>query len=328
MCEYTNEYTNNDGIYCIEFNSFQDFLYWQAENCLNGGEQSPIHRMLYRGLSKEDYELTPTAHRNNDKYKQLEIFKADPSYSDYPISIGTERQVVSAELAGLKSFFDEANRQGNKLPHSPTLSGLLFKKYNNEYIENLTEWYTPDVIEVAALAQHSGFPTRLLDWTYDIYTALYFAIRGVVKRLHNSEEVGNYYIVWCVDAESWGLFSDYSGNRLHLDFFVPNYADNPNLRAQSGVLSYIHAYEMDDEFSAKPIDKLIVEHCKGTELSNERILTKLVFPTEDAVSDFKYLRNIGYHAAKLFPGYDGVMRKLEEDEWLRDIEQRGVQDEI
>ena len=321
MCKYTN----NDGVSRFEFNSFQEFLRWQADNCQNGGEQNHIHGMLYRGLSKEDYELTPTAHRENDKYQQPEILKYHPAYiNGMPFSDVKERQVASAELAGLKRFFDEANRQGNNLPHSPTLSSLLFKKYNNEYIENLTEWYTPDVIEVAALAQHSGFPTRLLDWTYDIYTALYFAVQGVVKRLHNSKEPGKYYIVWCIDAEKLGLFDDNSDDKLHLDFFVPNYADNPNLRAQSGVLSYIHAYNMDGEFSAKPIDKLIVEHYKDTEPSNGRFLTKLVFPTKDAVSTFKYLRNTGYHAAKLFPGYDGVMRKLEEDEWICDIEQRGV----
>lgn len=303
------------------FDSLQKFLHWQIDFYPHGGTQSPIHGMLYRGLSDEAYKLIPTAHRRDKKRKQLEILKFHPAYSEgLPLTDVTERRVAAAELAGLKTFFAEANRQGCSLPHSYTLSNSLFKEYNNKYMENLHEWYTSEVIELAALAQHSGFPTRLLDWTYDLNVALYFATKGVVKRLCSGEKVGEHYVVWCVDAEKLGLFSDHCKEELPVEFFVPNYADNPNLGAQAGVLAYNRVCNMDEPFSVKPMDEVITEHYEAIGYLPENFFIKLIFPTKYAVSDFKYLRGIGYHAAKLFPGYNGVMCKLQEDEQIRKIE--------
>lgn len=313
-----------NGVFVFSFNSIQDFLRMQIDCYPKGGTQLPIQGMLYRGLSDENYKLIPTAHRWDEERKQLLIKKYDPAYSNLiRLPNGNERQVVHAELSGLKTFFAEANRQGCPLPHSFTLSNSLFKKYNNKYVEGLKEWYTEDIVELAALAQHSGFPTRLLDWTYDINTALYFAVQGVIKKLHSQETIPDKYVVWCVDAESLGLFNDHCNEELPIEFFVPNYADNPNLRAQSGVLSYYHVRNMDDDFSVRPIDELILNY-QNTSPRKGSFLTKLVFSTGNVLSDFKYLRNNGYHAAKLFPGYDGVMRKLQEDEWIQELEQRGI----
>lgn len=312
---------NNDDILCYEFESLQDFLRWQIDYYPYDGTQSPIHGMLYRGLSDEAYELIPTAYRIDDKRGQLKIFKFHPAYLEgMSLPSGTERQVASAELAGLKTFFAEANRQGCNLPHSYTLSNSLFKEYNNKCMENMCEWYTSDVIELAALAQHSGFPTRLLDWTYDLNVALYFATQGAIHKLCSGEKIGEHYVVWCVDANRLGLFNDHFTEELPVEFFVPNYADNPNLRAQAGVLAYNRVCNMDEAFSVKPMDKAIMEHYKVIGYPQENFFIKLVFPTKDVVSDFKYLRSIGYHAAKLFPGYGGVMRKLHEDEQIREIE--------
>lgn len=313
---------NEDGILCYMFDSLQEFLYRQIEYYYpHGGTQSPIHGMLYRGLSDETYELVPTAHRWDDERRQLVIFKYHRAYSDgMPLQNGTERLVASAELAGLKTFFAEANRQGCNLPHSYTLSNGLFREYNNKYMESMHEWYTPDVIELAALAQHSGFPTRLLDWTYDINVALYFATQGIIHKLCSGEKVGEHYVIWCIDANRLGLFNDHLKEELPVEFFVPNYADNPNLGAQAGVLAYNRVCNMDEPFSVKPMDKVITEHYKTIGYPQESFFIKLIFPTKDVVSDFKYLHSIGYHAAKLFPGYNGVMRKIQEDEQVKKIE--------
>ena len=313
--------TNSEGILCYEFESLQEFLHWQIDYYTD----SPIHGMLYRGLSDEAYELIPTAHRWDDKRNQLKIMRYHPAYvENFSPQDLTERLVANAELGGLKKFFQIANRQGCNLPHSATISNLLFRNYNNKYMGKLSEWYSADIIELAALAQHSSFPTRLLDWTYDINTALYFAVQGIIFNLQKNEKVAAHYAIWCVNAENLGLFNDNCDNEIPVEFFVPNYADNPNLRAQSGVLAYRHVYDMDAEFSAKPLDKIILDCYKDSGFLFENTLVKILIPTDNAVSDFKYLQSIGYHAAKLFPGYDGVMRKIQEDEWIRDIERGGA----
>ena len=94
------------------------------------------------------------------------------------------------------------------------------------------------------------------------------------------------------------------------------------------MLAYNRVCNMDEQFSIKPMDKVITDYYKAAGYPQENFFIKLIFPTEYAVSDFKYLRSIGYHAAKLFPGYDGVMRKLKEDDWIRYIEHRGMPYEV
>ena len=94
------------------------------------------------------------------------------------------------------------------------------------------------------------------------------------------------------------------------------------------MLAYNRVCNMDEQFSIKPMDKVITDYYKAAGYPQENFFIKLIFSTEYAVSDFKYLRSIGYHAAKLFPGYDGVMRKLKEDDWIRYIEHRGMPYEV
>jgi hypothetical protein len=54
--------------------------------------------------------------------------------------------------------------------------GLLrrFKRQAYQYLHHLPE--DTDLLEWLSLMQHYGAPTRLLDWTYSFYVAIYFAI--------------------------------------------------------------------------------------------------------------------------------------------------------
>jgi len=50
-----------------------------------------------------------------------------------------------------------------------------------------------DNLEIVALMQHYGAPTRALDWTYSFFVAVYFAINR-----HSDKEYG---VVWCLDKK-------------------------------------------------------------------------------------------------------------------------------
>jgi FRG domain len=78
--------------------------------------------------------------------------------------------------------------------------------------------HNEDVLEWLSLMQHHGAPTRLLDWTYSPYIALYFAIESAKE---NSE-----CLVWAVNqTDCWDMFkeklSDDDKSRLEKDDKVP-----------------------------------------------------------------------------------------------------------
>lgn len=73
-----------------------------------------------------------------------------------------------------------------------TLEGGLLRQFQRR-----AHHYLPDVppkaawLEWLALMQHHGAPTRLMDWTYSFYVALYFAL----------EEAEKNFVIWALDLE-------------------------------------------------------------------------------------------------------------------------------
>lgn len=76
-----------------------------------------------------------------------------------------------------------------------------FKRSCNLYIKDIK--YIPDeenTVEWLALMQHHGAPTRLLDWSYSFFIAIFFAL----ERPESKEKISknnNYSYVWAIDSE-------------------------------------------------------------------------------------------------------------------------------
>ena len=85
-----------------------------------------------------------------------------------------------------------AKRFGRNLKELSALEPEMiryFKRQAHHYLENPPE--DDDTIEWLALMQHFGSPTRLLDWTYSFFVALFFAVERADTRC----------AVWAIDMD-------------------------------------------------------------------------------------------------------------------------------
>lgn len=180
---------------------------------------------VFRGHSDSSYRLVPRALRNEKEketlYKCAKLYCTETSLIDFKPDI-TQVQELSEALV-LLQFYEMANLQGIRVPRPPLHHlGTPFEEAQLA----IKDWMSPGWMELAALAQHYGLPTRMLDWTYDLTTALYFVARGFVKGSTNECAT-----VWQMDMAKVSFLTK------DVRFVVPEYALNPNLHAQKGLLT-------------------------------------------------------------------------------------------
>lgn len=84
-------------------------------------------------------------------------------------------------------------------------------------------------LEWLMLCQHYGIPTRLLDWTTDILTALFFACAS-------EEDMAKDGAIFICDQNNYPMFSAYHGNVRDIQnlAFINTNIVNPRMRMQSG----------------------------------------------------------------------------------------------
>jgi hypothetical protein len=163
-------------------------------------------------------------------------------------------------------------------------------------------WIEP-LLEVMALAQHHGFPTRLLDVTYHSLVAAYFAAVGDILKVA-SEPPPKELCVWAIDAEV--IHGSDPGCRV----LRATRAGNPNLIAQDGAFvvwedstatleGIVHATEVDPYEEYRVTDE---ERYRGAPA------VKMTLPREQAVRLLGLLARERVTGARLFPGPEGIIR--------------------
>ena len=304
------------------------------------GREFPIklkERCIFRGVSSEDYELIPNALREkNGKYELCDYLHADIS-KDYhsaafqDIECNNEKELTlelqyKREFFVLFRFLDWADKSGLKIPVSTNVRKLL-----HSYINHFPGyWPKSEFYEVISLAQHYGLPTCALDWSYDYKVALYFAVKNILKGDDSD------CVLWAFNYKYFEKYSTFvvekglkSQNKSQLRFYRPKYYNNPNLKAQKGVFTFlINKPETFNEKSLDPLDKVIwnmvrecyfkknhnseieIELCgikNFTLQKNERIFYKFIISGECKYRILKELYLDGYSEEYLFPGYKGVV---------------------
>lgn len=162
----------------------------------------------------------------------------------------------------------------------------------NPFSDTLSDFQALDDAKVEAIAQHYGLSTRLLDWSFSMYVAAFFAFSRV--DLCISGQVS----IWSIDLSILDKFSKkeisssrdvYKGNVRNLwqmGIFLRNHTSNPNLASLFLRASRSYDHKLDGGNPA---------------------LIRFDFPVScetDVLDDLQMMR---INSMTIFPGMEGVI---------------------
>jgi len=208
-----------------------------------------------------------------------------------------------------------------------------FKRRAFNYIEKLPE--KENTLEWLSLMQHHGAPTRLLDFSYSYYVALFFSIE---QALQDSA-------VFCLNkdliykeglkTEKWrGLEDDYAyGTKEYCNYvlneqilsplvmLVEPYNLHERLSRQQGLFAIPFEGRQAFEYNlsltvnryqkALPISNKIEEYNDLLSLLNQEcVLFKVIIPKDFHNEIRKELKLMNITSETLFPGIDGFAKSL------------------
>lgn len=284
---------------------------------------------VFRGHQSGSYKLIPSVLRpqkqSKDEMKKVEKMQNLPYNIDE-----SEFIQMTKEFMQLKKFFEICDKNSLRLPTVERFRRFPYSPMDiiSFFLDN-KDWLPEDLQELAALAQHYGMETRLLDWTSSIETAIYFAVHKEPQLTQEErlDEDSDYVAIWALHPMS------NFGMDIPLRIIRPPYFGNPNLAAQKGLFTFwnvsglylpINGQNGKDFLeifqrltNRKPLNELIVEELNKTEnkdkIPNFTIMWKLLIPRSDRKVLYEYINNKNVNAASLFPGYEGAVRCIKED---------------
>jgi len=197
-----------------------------------------------------------------------------------------------------KPLLPKIAREMNSMNNFKSRERGLFEEFNyracqhDKEIINLNEW------EKISISQHYGLPTRLLDWTSNPLTALWFSL---YERLEKETD----RFVWGIIIDKTDILKDETKDPFEIDktfFYRPKFI-NPRISNQLGWFS-VHNLDNDKNIMY-PIEE------------NKRhkfVMAKFIIKINDKYDRNEYLKKLdifGVNYSTVFPDLDGLCRYLD-----------------
>jgi hypothetical protein len=178
--------------------------------------------------------------------------------------------------------------------------------------------------ETLFLLQHSGGPTRLLDWTENPFIALYFALTDSERNAPTGEPA----TVWVMNPISWNR-----GALAHMSFDggILSVGDDPLSGYAPSADSRLMNTEPVNLFSIHNSPRVVAQRGvftvfgKSSEPMEERhkslpfpstALARIDIPEDKTIGMLKSLRAIGFSESAIFPDLDGLAKEIRRENGL------------
>ena len=243
----------------------------------------PPCKLIYRGQRNAEWGLIPLILREKTRKLLSRFWLGEIRYENQ----------IHMEVIMLCRFVEFCDEAGIKIPND----SLDFRNRNltsgqDRYYLSLDKWPNPELLELMALAQHHGIPTRLLDWTRNPYAAAYFSASNALSSFLEWKQ-GQRLAIWVLNVESIALYPRVK--IIHPPGSISHY-----LAAQSGLFT-VHFHE---GFRGEPFEIIDLEN-EFSALPNTPLM-KLTIPVEESSRLLELCAKIGFTAARMFPGADGA----------------------
>lgn len=247
-------------------------------------------------------------------------------------SVGKKRPI------SLESSIERVGRVSGMSPESLVFAEWeMIRDFRRKYEGVDKEEVEDDELYCLSVMRHYGAPTRLLDWTYSPYVALYFALERwePKNRKADKQEV----VVWCLDQD-WCDINARETDPI-VKRYLPEYRrvhieELENLKAQKRKKALFHELFMCDRyrfvFAVNPSHlhtRLTIQQgvflCPGDVTTGiVDILSTYKLQWEDRigriswmpknsieiVTALDYLNSMNINRASLFPGLDGFAQSF------------------
>lgn len=149
------------------------------------------------------------------------------------------------------------------------------------------------------LAQHHGFPTPLLDWTYSPFVAAWFAYQNVGSG-RKMEDTVRIYALDRQEINKFPQFTNLTHTEPHTSILEALPIDNERAIPQQGLLMLSNVHDIESHIFE-------LEYTSGRQL-----LTAYDLPVDDAHDALNDLAMMGITRSTMMPGIESICLDLKE----------------